>query len=1204
VNKAKHVTIEGNEAAAYIAHMTNEVIAIYPITPSSPMGEFSDQWSAEKRPNLWGSIPDVVEMQSEGGAAGAVHGALQAGALTTTFTASQGLLLMIPNMYKIAGELTPTVFHVAARSLACQALSIFGDHSDVMAVRSTGFGLMAANSVQEVMDFALISQSVALESHIPMLHFFDGFRTSHEINKIKQLRQETVRAMISEEQVREHRARALSPDHPVIRGTSQNPDVYFQARETVNPYYERLPAIIETAFERFAELTGRRYRLFDYSGAADAETVVVLMGSGAETASETIDYLSRNNEKTGLIKVRVYRPFASQQLIDALPASVKRIAVLDRTKEPGSDGEPLYKDVYTALADYVACGGEKFSRLPRVVGGRYGLSSKEFTPGMVKAVLDNLQQDTPKNQFTIGIHDDVSHTSLEWDPTFRTDAHDGMVQAIFYGLGSDGTVSANKNSIKIIGEETDQYAQGYFVYDSKKAGAVTVSHLRFGPRPIHSTYLIGDDEASFVACHQPVFLERYDMLDKAAQGAVFLLNSPIETNKVWDTLPKRMQEQIIEKELHVYVIDGYQVAQQTGMGQRINTIMQTCFFAISKILPADEAIAHIKKAVEKTYGRKGKRIIERNYAAIDAALAGLHEVTVPGSTNTTLEKQPPVPANAPDFIQQVTGEIIAGRGDAIPVSFLPNDGTYPMGSSRWERRNLAKEIPVWDEELCIHCGKCPLVCPHAAIRSKVFPVEQAADAPSSFKYVPVKGKEFADGLQISYQVAPEDCTGCGLCVDICPVKDKSNASRKALNLEPQPALREAEAANWDYFIRLKEYDRRNIRWNTIKGSMLAEPLFEFSGACVGCGETPYLKLASQLFGDRMLVANATGCSSIYGGNLPTTPWSANPEGRGPAWSNSLFEDNAEFGFGFRLAIDQAQDYAHILLDKMRKEIGDKLVNDMLNADQSDESGIYDQRQHVAELYEKLAGLDSDQARALEGVTDYLVKKSVWIVGGDGWAYDIGYGGLDHVLSQGRDVNVLVLDTEVYSNTGGQMSKATPRGAVAKFAAAGKPSGKKDLALEAISYKHVYVARVAYGAKDIQTLRCFLEAESYPGPSLIIAYSPCIAHGIDLKDNHQQQKLAMRTGHWPLFRFDPRRFAEGKNPMQMDSKKPDLPLKEFVQTETRFSMLWRSNPKRAEELLATAQEEIEERYHHYEQLAGLSQEDGASHHHLHPQEEKK
>ena len=1204
MDKVKNVTIEGNEAAAYIAHMTNEVIAIYPITPSSPMGEFSDQWSAEKRPNLWGSIPDVVEMQSEGGAAGAVHGALQAGALTTTFTASQGLLLMIPNMYKIAGELTPTVFHVAARSLACQALSIFGDHSDVMAVRSTGFGLMAANSVQEVMDFALISQSVALESHIPMLHFFDGFRTSHEINKIEQLSQETVRAMISEKQVREHRARALSPDHPVIRGTSQNPDVYFQARETVNPFYERLPDIIETAFNHFAELTGRQYRLFDYSGATDAETVLILMGSGAETASETINYLSRNGEKTGLIKVRVYRPFGSQQLIDALPSSVKRIAVLDRTKEPGSDGEPLYKDVYTALADYVACGGDKFSGLPRVVGGRYGLSSKEFTPGMVKAVLDNLQQDTPKNQFTIGIHDDVSHTSLDWDPTFQTDAHNEMVQAIFYGLGSDGTVSANKNSIKIIGEETDQYAQGYFVYDSKKAGAVTVSHLRFGPRPIHSTYLIGDDEASFVACHQPVFLERYDILDKAAPGAVFLLNSPIEENKVWDTLPKRMQEQIIEKGLHFYVIDGYQVAQKTGMGQRINTIMQTCFFAISKILPADEAIAHIKKAVEKTYGRKGKRIIEHNYAAIDAALAGLHEVTVPGSTNTTLEKQPSVPANAPDFIQQVTGEIIAGRGDAIPVSFLPNDGTYPMGSSRWERRNLAKEIPVWDEALCIHCGKCPLVCPHAAIRSKVFPADQAANAPSTFKYVPVKGKEFAEGLQISYQVAPEDCTGCGLCVDICPVKDKSNASRKALNMEPQPALREAEAANWDYFIRLKEYDRRNIRWNTIKGSMLAEPLFEFSGACVGCGETPYLKLASQLFGDRMLVANSTGCSSIYGGNLPTTPWSANPEGRGPAWSNSLFEDNAEFGFGFRLAIDQAQDYAHTLLEKMRKEIGNKLVDDMLNADQSDESGIYDQRQHVADLYETLAGLDSDQARALEGVADYLVKKSVWIVGGDGWAYDIGYGGLDHVLSQGRDVNVLVLDTEVYSNTGGQMSKATPRGAVAKFAAAGKPSGKKDLALEAISYGHVYVARVAYGAKDIQTLRCFLEAESYPGPSLIIAYSPCIAHGIDLKDNHQQQKLAMRTGHWPLFRFDPRRYAEGKNPMQMDSKKPDLPLKEFVQTETRFSMLWRSNPKRAEELLATAQEEVAERYHHYEQLAGLSHEDGANHNHLHPQEEKK
>ena len=1200
---AKHVTIEGNEAAAYIAHMTNEVIAIYPITPSSPMGEFSDLWSAEKRPNLWGSIPDVVEMQSEGGAAGAVHGALQAGALTTTFTASQGLLLMIPNMYKIAGELTPTVFHVAARSLACQALSIFGDHSDVMATRSTGFGLMAANSVQEVMDFALISQTVALESHIPMLHFFDGFRTSHEINKIEQLGRETVRTMIPQERVREHRARALSPDHPVIRGTSQNPDIYFQARETVNPYYERLPAIIETTFEHFAKLTGRRYRLFDYSGAENAETVVILMGSGAETASETIDYLSRQGEKTGLIKVRVYRPFVSQALIDVLPASVKRIAVLDRSKEPGADGEPLYKDVYTALADYVACGGEKFSRLPRVVGGRYGLSSKEFTPGMVKAVIDNLRQDTPKNHFTIGIHDDLSHTSLAWDPEFQTDAHEEMVQAVFYGLGSDGTVSANKNSIKIIGEETDQYAQGYFVYDSKKAGAVTVSHLRFGPRPIHSTYLIGDNEASFVACHQPVFLERYDMLDKAAPGAVFLLNSPVEAGKVWDTLPHRMQEQILEKALHFYVIDGYQVAQQTGMGERINTIMQTCFFAISRILPVDEAIEHIKKAVKKTYGRKGKRIIERNYAAIDAALAGLQPVTVPGTANATLTKRASVPTEAPAFIQQVTGEIIAGRGDAIPVSFLPNDGTYPPGSSRWEKRNLAKEIPVWDEELCIHCGKCPLVCPHAAIRSKVFAASQTVDAPGSFKHVPVKGKEFAEGLHISYQVAPEDCTGCGLCVDICPVKDKSNASRKALNMAPQPALRETEASNWDYFVRIKEYDRRNIRWNTIKGAMLAEPLFEFSGACVGCGETPYLKLASQLFGDRMLVANATGCSSIYGGNLPTTPWSTTPEGRGPAWSNSLFEDNAEFGFGFRLAIDQARDYAHMLLDKMRKEIGDTRVDDILNAEQTDESGIYEQRQRVAALYEKLAALDSDQARALKGVADYLVKKSVWIVGGDGWAYDIGYGGLDHVLSQGRDVNVLVLDTEVYSNTGGQMSKATSRGAVAKFAAAGKSSGKKDLALEAISYGHVYVARVAYGAKDIQTLRCFLEAESYPGASLIIAYSPCIAHGIDLKNNHEHQKLAMRTGYWPLFRFDPRRFAEGKNPMQIDSKKPDLPLREFVQTETRFSMLWRSHPQRAEALLATAQEEIEERYHYYEQLAGLSVEEDASHHHLHPQEKK-
>jgi pyruvate-ferredoxin/flavodoxin oxidoreductase len=1202
VKTSQHVTIEGNEAAAYVAHMTNEVIAIYPITPSSPMGEFSDQWSVEKRPNLWGSIPDVVEMQSEGGAAGAVHGALQAGALTTTFTASQGLLLMIPNMYKIAGELTPTVFHVAARSLACQALSIFGDHSDVMAVRSTGFGLMAANSVQEVMDFALMSQSIALESRVPILHFFDGFRTSHEINKIEQLDQKTIRAMIPEEQVRAHRARALSPDHPVIRGTSQNPDVYFQARETVNPYYEHLPTIIENTFKRFAKLTGRHYRLFDYSGANHAETVLVLMGSGAETASETINYLTRQGEKTGLIKVRIYRPFVSQAFIDALPPSVKRIAVLDRTKEPGADGEPLYKDIYTALADYMACGGKKFSHLPQVVGGRYGLSSKEFTPGMVKAVLDNLQQDSPKNHFTIGIHDDVSHTSLEWDTTFQTDAHRGMVQAVFYGLGSDGTVSANKNSIKIIGEQTDQYAQGYFVYDSKKAGAVTVSHLRFGPHPIRSSYLIGDNEASFVACHQPVFLQRYDMLDKAAKGAVFLLNSPVKAEEVWNTLPQHMQTHIIEKSLHFYIIDGYNVAQQTGMGQRINTIMQTCFFAISKILPANEAITQIKKAVEKTYGRKGKRIIERNFAAIDATLASLHEVTAPGLANSSIQRHAPVSSQAPDFIQQVTGEIIAGRGDAIPVSFFPSDGTYPMNSSRWEKRNLAKEIPVWDEKLCIHCGKCPIVCPHAAIRSKVFPADLATKAPASFKYVPIKGKEFADGLQISYQVAPEDCTGCGLCVDICPIKDKSNASRKALNMEPQTPLRKTEADNWRFFTQIEAYDRRKIRWNTIKGSMLAEPLFEFSGACVGCGETPYLKLASQLFGDRMLIANATGCSSIYGGNLPTTPWSTNPEGRGPAWSNSLFEDNAEFGFGFRLAVDQAQDYAQSLLKGMRGEINGELVNTLLTADQSDENGIYEQRQRVAELRTQLADKTSNQARALEGVADYLVRKSVWIVGGDGWAYDIGYGGLDHVLSQNRDINVLVLDTEVYSNTGGQASKATPRGAVAKFAAAGKPMGKKDLALEAISYGHVYVARVAYGAKDIQTLRTFLEAEAYPGPSLIIAYSPCIAHGIDLKDNHKHQKLAMQTGHWPLFRFDPRRIAKDKNPMQIDSKKPDRPLKEFIQTEARFSMLWRSQPQRAEELLATAQEEVEERYNHYQQLAGLSVKDDTVHHHLHPKED--
>jgi len=1180
------ITVDANEATAAVAHLTNEVIAIYPITPASPMGEWADEWSSRGRQNLWGTVPRIVEMQSEGGASGAVHGSLQNGALTTTFTASQGLLLMIPNMYKIAGELTSAVFHVASRSLAAQALSIFGDHSDVMAARTTGFGFLSSNSVQEAQDFALIAQAATLAGRVPLVHFFDGFRTSHEVSKIAALEPATGRALIDDELVRAHRARALSPAHPLLRGSSQNPDVYFQARETVNGYYENMPGIVQDAMDRFAAETGRAYHLFDYAGAADADRVLVLMGSGAEAAHETVDYLTCSGEKVGLIKVRLFRPFDAQALLAALPESVKKIAVLDRTKEPGADGEPLYKDVLGALARDALAERPRFKQIPQVVGGRYGLSSKEFTPAMIKSVFDALGDERPKNHFTVGIHDDVTHTSLPWDPAFRTDAHQDAVQAVFYGLGSDGTVSANKNSIKIIGAATDLYAQGYFVYDSKKSGAVTVSHLRFGPEPIRSTYLIGDGDARFVACHQPVFLERYPMLDKAADGAVFLLNSPEPPERVWSTLPRRMQQQILEKKIEFYCIDAYAVAEATGMGKRINTIMQTCFFAISGILPRDEAIAAIKQAVEKTYGKKGGRIVKLNFEAIDETLARLHQVDVPAAASSAFEIPPPVPADAPDFVRQVTGELIAGRGDLVPVSRLPADGSFPLGTAAFEKRNLALEIPVWEPDLCTQCGKCPMVCPHGVIRSKIFPAEAAKDAPPSFKHAPVKGKDLPEGWHITYQVAPEDCTGCGLCVDICPIHDKSNVSFKALNMADQPPLREPERDNWNFFLTLPEADRTELKPTVLRDAMLLQPLFEFSGACAGCGETPYIKLATQLFGDRMVVANATGCSSIYGGNLPTTPWAANAEGRGPAWSNSLFEDNAEFGLGMRMAIDKRAEYARELLQALVDQVGTDSAAAILEAPQGSEAEIRAQRERVAALRKALADIDDPRARELESVAEDLCRKSVWIIGGDGWAYDIGYGGLDHVLASGKDVNVLVLDTEVYSNTGGQTSKATPRGAVAKFSAGGKPTGKKDLAMMAMSYENVFVAHVAYGAKDVQTLRAMLQADAHRGTSIIIAYAPCIAHGVDLSHNHRQQKLAVRSGHWPLFRYEPARAQRGLNPLHLDSDEPDIPYRDYVDTETRFNMLWRSHPEDAERFLAESQEEVKHRYHHYKQLADL------------------
>ncbi len=1172
------ITIDGNEAVASVAHRTNEVIAIYPITPSSNMGEWADEWSAKGQRNIWGTVPTVTEMQSEAGAAGAVHGALQAGALTTTFTASQGLLLMIPNMFKIAGELTSFCMHVSARTLATHALSIFGDHSDVMACRQTGFSMLASGSVQEAHDFAAIGQRATLRSRVPVLHFFDGFRTSHEVSRIEQLTDEDLRAMIGEEMVAAHRARALTPDKPVLRGTAQNPDTFFQAREACNRFYDAAPEAFQEAMDAFAKLVGRQYRLFDYVGHPEAERVIVMMGSGAEVTHELVEWLIAQGEKVGLLKVRVYRPFSAAHFLAALPASVKRIAVLDRTKEPGAIGEPLYLDVVTALAEA--------GRSILTVGGRYGLSSKEYTPAHAKAVYDNLSAATPRNHFTVGIVDDVTHLSLAVDHEFDIEP-DEVKRAVFFGLGADGTVGANKNSIKIISEETENYGNGYFVYDSKKSGAITISHLRFGPRPIRSSYLI--KRARFVACHQYSFLEKYDVLSYAGPGAVFLLNTPLPADQAWDDLPREVQEQIIEKKLRFFVIDAYEVAKATGMGTRINTIMQTCFFAISGVLPRDEAIAQIKHSIEKTYGKRGEDVVQKNFAAVDGTLANLHEVKVPATINAKYQRPPLVSAKAPDFVKHVTAMMLANKGDLLPVSAFPVDGTWPTDTARWEKRNIALDIPVWDPKICIQCNKCAMVCPHAAIRAKVYDPGVLTGAPETFKSIDFKGGEFK-GMKYTIQVAPEDCTGCSICVEVCPAKDKANPKHKSIDMAPQRPLRETEAANYEFFLGIPEIDRSQVKLD-VKGTQFFQPLFEYSGACAACGETPYVKLLTQLYGDRLLIGNATGCSSIYGGNLPTTPYAQDRNGRGPAWSNSLFEDTAEFGFGFRLAIDKNQEQGHELLRKMAGQIGEGLVDAIIGADQSTEAGITAQRERVAELRKKLAAIQSFDARWMERIADFLVRKSVWVVGGDGWAYDIGYGGLDHVIAQNRNVNLLVLDTEVYSNTGGQASKATPIGASAKFAMAGNARAKKDLGMIAMAYGSVYVAHVAFGAKDAQTVKAFLEADSYDGPSVIIAFSHCIAHGYDLEKGLDQQKLAVDSGHWPLYRYDPRRTAQGENPLQLDSGAPKVDVGRFMANETRFRVVNQQNPERYKMLLAAAQREIAMRFGLYEQMAKMTYSSG-------------
>jgi pyruvate-ferredoxin/flavodoxin oxidoreductase len=1176
--------LDGNEAAARIAYALSEVISIYPITPASPMAEHCDDWSAAGRPNLWGAVPDVVEMQSEAGAAGALHGALQKGALGTTFTASQGLLLMVPNMFKIAGELTPTVIHVAARTVATHALSIFGDHSDVMHTRSTGWAMLAAGSVQEAHDFALVAHAATLRSRVPFLHFFDGFRTSHEVNKIALLEDDDLRALVREEDVLAFRARGMTSDAPVVRGTAQNPDVFFQAREACNPFHLAVPGIVQDVMDELAARTGRRYGLVDYHGAPDAERVIVVMGSANGAVEETVDSLVAAGEAVGMLRIRLFNPFPAEQIVAALPTTVRAIAVLDRTKEPGAVGEPLYLETVAALAESMDRDDPPFATAPRVIGGRYGLSSKEMTPSMIKPIFEELAAARPKRHFTVGIYDDVTHLSLPIDGSFRHQRPATEVQAVFFGLGSDGTVGANKASVKIIGESTDLYAQGYFVYDSKKSGSVTVSHLRFGPEPIRSTYLVED--ADFVACHQFSLLGKTKVLEYAKPGATFLLNAPYGPDEVWEHLPGGVQRMLIDKQIDFWVIDAVAVANEAGMGSRINTVMQPCFFQLAGILPPDDAVARIKDFVKKTYAKRGDAVVARNFAAIDRSLASLKHVTLAPISND-LPAIPPMPSDVPDFVARVTSRLMAGDGDMLPVSALPVDGTFPSGTTQYEKRAIAQLIPIWDQSICIDCGKCAMVCPHATIRMKVFPEAAVAAAPGNFLHKEFKSRDLV-GHRLTIQVAPDDCTGCGVCVDVCPAKSKTDVSHKAINMEPILEHRDVERERWDFFQSIAPLDRSLIAHDTIKGSQVLEPLFEFSGACGGCGETPYIRLVSQLFGDRMIVANATGCSSIYGANLPTTPWTVNAAGRGPAWNNSLFEDNAEFGLGMRLALDAQTNHARMLLDRLSPELGAEVVRELLHATQDTEPDIDRQRARVDALREALSRIDgahAADARQLLALAGDLVRKGVWIIGGDGWAYDIGFGGVDQVLSSGRNVNILVLDTEVYSNTGGQASKSTPRGAVAKFSAAGKGTAKKDLGAIARSYGDVYVAQVSMGANDLQTTKALLEADAWPGPSLIIAYSTCIAHGIDMSKSMTHQKDAVKSGYWPLYRYRPSE-TEGGTPFKLDSTAPSIPIRDFVATETRFAVLARTHPERAAELAELAQADADERWHYYEQLAGV------------------